>query len=106
LLTDGSLAAFPPARKFRGCESLGLESFNGKVANPDAAKFEIAAESYFSHHQCEARAPAREAMVKLLGADGLAGWRVRVTGSASPKACATLAILTTSHEVNIVGIRR
>jgi hypothetical protein len=105
LLTDGSLAAFPPARSFRGCKSLGLEIFNGKVADPDAAKFEIAAESYFAHHQCEARAPAREAMLKLLGAHGLVGWHVRVTGSSSPKACATLAILVTSHEVRIVGIR-
>jgi hypothetical protein len=105
LLSNGSLAAFPPSRKFQGCKALGLEEFNGRLANPDAAKFELAAENYFSRHQCEARAKARGAILQLMGTNGLVGWTVRLTGSSSPKACATLAILTSSQEVNIVGIR-
>ncbi len=106
LLTDGSLAAFPPSRKFDGCKTLGLETFNGRLANSGAAKFEISAENYFTRNQCATLATARDAMLQLLGSDGLVGWKVRVTGSSAPSACATLALLTNSQEVDIVGIRQ
>jgi|SRR5665213_375397 len=106
LLSNGSIAAFPPSRKFGGCKSLGLEAFNGRIANSDAARFQIQAQNYFSHHLCDSRVTARGAILRLLGADGLTEWRVRLTGSSSPTACATLAILTSSQEVEIVGIRR
>jgi hypothetical protein len=106
LLLDGSLAAFPPTRTSGLCKSLGLTAFNGQLANPNLAKFQIAAESYFTIHQCESLDSARQAMLRLLGTDGVVGWKVRLTGSTSPGACATLAFLLNSSEVDIVGIQR
>lgn len=106
LLSNGSIAAFPPSRRFGGCKTLGLEAFNGHVANPEAAKFQLQAQNYFVHHQCETRVTARGAILRLLGTDELTGWRVRLTGSSSPTACATLAIVPSSQEVEIVGMPR
>lgn len=104
LLSDGSLAVFPPTRTSKLCESLGLTQFNGHLANPDLARFQIAAENYFAVHQCESLDSARQAMRRLLSADGVVGWKVRLTGSNSPRACATLAFLLNSSEVDIVGV--
>jgi hypothetical protein len=106
LLSDGSLAAFPPTRSSELCKSLGLTRFNGHLANPDLAKFQIAAENYFTIHQCESLDSARQAMLRLLGTNGVVGWKVRLTGLTSPRACATLAFLLNSSEVDIVGIHR
>jgi hypothetical protein len=106
LLADGSLAVFPPSRKADRCENLGLVAFNGHLANPEVAKFQIAAENYFTRHPCESPAAARRAVLEILGTNGLVSWRVRLTGSTSSKACATLAFQLNSKDIDIVGIHR
>jgi len=106
LLSNGSLAVFPPSSKTDRCAILGLETFNGHLANPEVAKLQIAAENYFAHHPCESLSTARTAMLELLGANGLVDWKVRLTGLTSPQSCATLAFQLNSKDIDIVGIHR
>jgi hypothetical protein len=106
ILSDGSLAAFPPSSGSERCAKLGLVAFNGRLASPRVAAFQRAAEDYFSNLQCDKSQTAKVSMLHLLGKFGVVGWRVEVTGSKSPAACATLAFEVDSKLVDIVGIVR
>ena len=106
LLSDGSLAGFPPSGKTRECSVLGLAAFNGELANPEVAKFQLAAETYFTRHQCQSVNTARAEVLQLMGTYGLVSWKVRITGSTSTKSCATLAFQLNPMVVDIVGIHQ
>jgi hypothetical protein len=105
LLSGGSLAAFPPSRKAKSCSVLGLATFNGELANPEAAKFQLAVETYFNNHSCPSLDVAHQEVLQLMGMYGLVGWRIRLTGSTATKACATLAFRLKLMDIDIVAIR-
>jgi hypothetical protein len=106
LLSDGSLAAFPPSHKRVECSALGLVAFNGGLANPEVARFQALAESYFTRHPCQSVIHAQREILQLLGRYGLSRWKLRSSGLNSPSACATLAFQPKSMVVDIVGIQR
>lgn len=106
VLGDGSLAGFPPSRTVQVCEVLGLPTFNGQLKNPADAAFERTSQSIFTEHPCMALLGARREVLRLIGKFGLTRWRVRISGSRSPRACATLAIDVKARRVGIIGIER
>lgn len=106
VLTDGSLAGFPPSRSPETCARLGLASFNGKLKNPEVIRFEQAARSYFANHSCASPPAARREMLILIGRFGLTEWLVQASGSAAPTACASFSIQVHSRIVDIVGIAK
>jgi hypothetical protein len=103
VMSNGTLAAFPPARKPHVCSTLGLLTFDGHIANLKTAAFEESTQTYFTKHTCMKLAVAREEVERLLKARGLSGWRVQVSGSKSQTACATLNIQVSAKTINIVG---
>ncbi len=106
VLSNGSLAGFPPSRESPVCAKLGLPVFNGRIRNPETALFQQAARRYFSEHLCVSRSVAQKDVQRLIGMYGITNWRVRVSGSRDQSACATLAIEVTSRIVGIVGISK
>jgi hypothetical protein len=106
LLSDGSLAAFPPSQKLKECSDLRLVAFNGHLANPEFARFQLAAESLFVHHPCQTVNLARRETLKLMGTFGLSEWKLRISGSSSMGTCATLAFQLGPKVVDIVGVER
>lgn len=106
VLSDGSLAAFPPSSREESCAKLGLVTFNGRLASPHVAAFQQAAESYFVHHQCDSTQDFRLTMLRLLGKFGVVGWHVQTVGSKSANACATLGFDVESKLVDVVGAPR
>lgn len=106
VLSDGSLAGFPPSRSPETCARLGLATFNGRLKNPEVIRFEQAAHSYLASHSCASPAAARREMLNLVGRFGLAGWRVQSSGSAATTACASFGIQIHRRIVDIVGIAK
>lgn len=104
VLSDGSLAGFPPSRDPGTCARLGLATFNGRLKNPEVIRFEQAARSYLTSHPCASPPAARREMLNLIGRFGLAGWRVRASGSATSTACASFGIQIHRRIVDIVGV--
>lgn len=104
VLSDGSLAGFPPSRNPETCARLGLATFNGQLKNPEVVRFEQAARSYFASNSCVSPPAARREMLNLIGRFGLAGWRVQSSGSAATTACASFGIQVHLRIVDIVGI--
>jgi hypothetical protein len=104
VLTNGSLAGFPPSRRAQACTQLGLPVFNGRLKNPEVAAFEQAAQNYFSENSCMDPAAARNGVLQLIGRFAISGWHVRVSGSKSEVACATLGIQGKVRVVDIVEI--
>ena len=103
VLSNGSLAGFPPSRKGQVCAELGLAVFDGHLANLRVAAFEQSTQNYFTHHPCMTPAVARQDVQGQLKKYGISGWRVQVSGSKSKSACATLSIQVPSRLVDIVG---
>jgi len=103
VLSDGSLAGFPPSRRSNVCGFLGLATYNGHLQNPPVAHFEQAAQNYFTGHPCMVPATARQVILRLLENFKISGWQVRITGSKSTSACATLSIQVKSRIVGLVG---
>lgn len=104
VLSDGSLAGFPPSRKPDVCATLGLATFDGSLKSLPVAHFELAALHYFTTHPCAALGTARQQMLDLLKKFEILGWRVQVYGSTSTSACATLGLQVKSRTVDLVGI--
>ncbi len=104
VLPNGTLGGFPPSKRYQSCSSIGLGTFNGKLAHPHVLTFERAAHSYFESHACPTVGSARHELLELIGKYGLRGWRVDVDGSISPSACATLAILPTTRSIDVIGV--
>lgn len=103
VLSNGTLAGFPPSRHSHVCTALGLSSFNGRVADLKVAAFEESAQSYFTQHSCMTSAVARSEVQRLLKKYNISGWRVEVSGSKAVLACATLSIHASTRLVDIVG---
>jgi hypothetical protein len=106
VLSNGSLAGFPPSRESQVCAKLDLPIFNGRVKNPEIAAFQRAAQRYFSQNSCMLPAVAQAGVQRLIGKYGISNWYVRVSGSREQSACAILAIEVKSRTVDIVGISR
>src|SRR5664280_1803407 len=106
VLSNGSLAGFPPSRESSVCAKLGLPVFDGRIRNPETASFQQAAQRYFFENCCVSRSVAQKDVRQLIGRYGITNWRVRVSGSREHSACATLAINVKSRTVDIVGISR
>ena len=104
VLSNGSLAAFPPSRETQVCSKLGLSDFNGSVKNPAVGAFRRATQQYFLDHRCSAPATALAGIQRLIGQFGITDWHLRMRGSRRLSACATLAIDVKSKTVEIVGI--
>ncbi len=102
VLSNGSLAAFPPSRKDQVCADLGLPIFDGHIANLKVAAFEESTQNYFTAHPCMSPGVAHVEVQRLLRKYDLTGWRVTVTGKQSTNACATLSIQVSSRLVDIV----
>lgn len=102
VLSNGSLAAFPPSRRRQVCADLGLAVFDGHIANLKVAAFEESTQNYFTAHLCMAPGVARQEVERLLRKYDITGWRVRITGKQSTNACATLSIQVSSRLVDIV----
>jgi len=102
VLSNGSLAAFPPSRKDQVCADLGLAVFDGHIANLKVAAFEESTQNYFTAHPCMSPSVAREEVQRLLTKYDLTGWHVTVTGKQSTNACATLSIQVSLRLVDIV----
>jgi hypothetical protein len=105
VLSNGSIGGYPPSLDRNECGALGLATYNGHLQNSRAEAFQMSAQNYFAAHHCQSLIVARHAMVQLLNRFDVAGWSVRVSGSRSPKACATLAVLAKDKAVDIVGIK-
>ncbi|MHB8380290.1 MAG: hypothetical protein ACYDB2_10335 [Acidimicrobiales bacterium] len=103
VLSDGSLAGFPPTRKSNVCAALGLPIFDGHVTDLKVAAFEESAQSYFTERPCMKPAIARSEIQRLLKKYNISGWRVEVSGSKAASACATLSIQVSARLVDIVG---
>ncbi len=103
VLSDGSLAAFPPSRKHQVCEQIGLAKFDGHIANMKVAAFQQSTQNLFTEHPCMVPFVASQQVQHLLKNYGISGWKVQISGSKSTKACATLSIQVTSRLVDIVG---
>ena len=103
VLSNGSLAGFPPSRESHVCTALGLSSFNGRVADLKVAAFEESAQNYLTKHPCMKPAIARGEVKRLLRRYNISGWRVEVSGSKAVSACATLSIQVSVRLVDIVG---
>lgn len=103
ILTNGSLAGFPPSRRANTCARLGLPTFNGKVGNSTVAQFQIAAISYFTAHSCVSPSSAALEVRALIVRYDLTGWRVRSTKSKDPRSCAFLAFQIPNRSVDVVG---
>ena len=103
VLSNGSLAGFPPSRKGQACAELGLAVFDGHVANLKVAAFEQSTQNYFTKHPCMATAVARQEVRRLLRKYDISDWRVQVSGSKAKAACATLSIQVPARMVDIVG---
>ena len=106
VLSEGSLAGFPPSRESQVCTKLGLAVFNGRVVNHQIASFQQAAQRYFSENPCISTSTAQIGVQRLIGKYGITNWHVRVSGSRVGTACATLSIEVKSRIVGIVGISR
>jgi hypothetical protein len=104
VLSDGSLAGFPPSRKSDVCATLGLATFNGSLKSLPVAHFELAAQNYFIAHPCVALGTAREQVLGLLKKFEISGWQLRIYGSKSTSACATFGLQAKSRTVDLVGI--
>lgn len=105
ILSNGSIAGYPPSPDRNECKALGLATYNGHSQNSRAEAFQMSAQNYFVTHRCQSLIVARHAMERLLNRFDVAGWSVRVSGSRSPKACATLAVLPKDKTIDIVGIK-
>lgn len=103
VLSNGSLAGFPPSRKGQMCSALGLATFDGHIANLKIAAFQQSTQNYFTEHSCMVPTVARQEVQQLLKKYGISGWRTEVIGSMSTAACATLSIQVPSRLVEIVG---
>lgn len=103
VLSDGSLAGFPPSRQSHVCADLGLAAFNGRLADAKVAVFVEVAQSFFTKHPCLETAVARKEVHQLLKKYDVSGWRVEVSGSNAKNACATLSIQISHRLVEIVG---
>jgi hypothetical protein len=105
VLSNGSLGGFPTTGKANECATIGLEPYDGHVLDVPAAAFQEAAENYFAAHRCATLATARTEVSQLLTRHHVTGWRVRVSGSTSAGACATLAVRAGRKIVAIVGVK-
>jgi hypothetical protein len=103
VMSNGTLAGFPPSRESSVCTALGLLTFNGHVADLKVAAFEASVRSYFIKHTCMKPAAARVEIQRLLKKNNISGWRVEVSGSRAVLACATLSIQVSARLVDIVG---
>ncbi len=106
VLSNGTLAGFPPSKEAESCAKLGLAVFNGKLKYPRVLAFENSADQYFSKNQCVSISAARAHVLLLLGRFGLVGWRIHTGGSSAPRACATFGIQVDFRIVDVVGIVR
>lgn len=106
VLQNGSLAGFPPSRKAKVCEALGLETFNHRLKSARVASFEHSVQAVFNEHTCMTLPTAQREVLRLIEKFGIANWTVKTIGSTSPVACATLAIETPSLTVRLIGIAR
>jgi hypothetical protein len=88
VLSNGSLAGFPPSRKGQACAVLELATFDGHVANLMIAAFEQSTQNYFTEHPCMTATVARQEVQRQLKKYGISGWRVQMSGSKSTAACA------------------
>ena len=104
VLPNGTLAAFPPSRRFDVCSYLKLATFSGRTENIRVAEFEKSAVNYFGERSCVAPETARKEIIHLFVKFELARWRVRFTRTSSVRACSTLAIQVTNRIVDLVGI--
>ena len=104
LLSNGSLAGFPPSRNADVCGELGLATFNGRVQNSRSAQFQRAALAAFTAHPCMTPETAHRKILQLLKHFGLVGWKVREYGTTSPAACATLGLQPEARIVDIVRV--
>lgn len=104
VLSEGSLAGFPPSRKPDVCATLGLATFNGRLKSLPVAHFELAAQNYFTAHPCVTLGTARQQMLGLLKEFKISGWQLRIYGSKSTLACATFGLRVKSRTVDLVGI--
>lgn len=104
VLTNGSLAGFPPSRRVDVCSYLKLATFNGRAENIRVAEFEKATMSYFGERACIAPETARREIIHLFAKFDLTHWRVRFTRTSSVRACSTLAIQVKDRVVDLVGI--
>lgn len=103
VLSNGSLAGFPPSRDSHVCATLGLPIFDGHVADLKVAAFEESAQHYFVEHSCMKPLFARSEIQRLLKKYSISGWRVEVSGSKAVSACATLSVQVSVHLIDIVG---
>lgn len=106
VLSDGSLAGFPPSGSNENCAKLGLAVFNGQLKYPRVLAFENSAEQYFSINQCVSISKAHKHVLLLFGKYGLTGWHIKTGGSNIQGACATFGIQSDARIVEIVGIVR
>lgn len=104
VLSDGSLAGFPPSRKPDVCATLGLATFNGRLKSLPVGHFELAAQNYFTSHPCVTLGAAQQQILGLLEKFKISGWHVRIYGSKSTLACATFGLQVKSQTVDLVGI--
>jgi hypothetical protein len=103
ILTNGSLAGFPPSRRGHTCARLGLPTFNGKVMNAKVAQFQAITIAYFVAHSCVSPSSAAWQVRTLVGRYGLTGWRVSNIGSSDPRSCAFPAFHMKDRTVDVVG---
>jgi hypothetical protein len=106
VLSNGSLAGFPPERDSPVCAKIGLPFFDGRIKSPETAQFQQAAQRYFSANPCASRSVAQKSVQRLIGIYGISNWHVRVSGSQDQTACATLAIDVKARIVDIVEISK
>jgi hypothetical protein len=106
VLSNGSLAGFPPSRQSMICAKLGLAVFRGRIGSPQTALFQQAAQHYFHENLCVPPPVGRKSVQRLIGEYGITNWHVQVSGSRQQSACATLAIEVKSRTVDIVGIAK
>jgi hypothetical protein len=106
VLSNGSLAGFPPEGNGSTCSTLQLPAFNGHIANPNASAFQQATTHYFSENPCVPRSVAQREVQRLIGEYAVPNWHVVVSGSPNSSSCATLAIEARSRVIDIVAIAK
>jgi hypothetical protein len=104
ILSNGTLAGFPPSKRADVCAYLKLPTYDGRATNPHVDEFEKAAVHYFGERPCIPPETARSEVLRLLAMFELKHWHVRFNRTRSAKACETLAIQVKSHVVELVGL--
>jgi hypothetical protein len=104
VLPNGTVAGFPPSKKYQSCSTIGLAIFNGKLKYPHVLDFQNAAHRYFEGNACPNVQSAKSRILYFIGKYGLRGWTVRTYGSSSPRSCATFGIQSAKRLIDVVGV--